>query len=290
LRKSAMSRRRFPRVENSLGVPEVLRLGALCSGLHPERKVLDMLSIPCKTVWSVEKDTSVARLQQAIHGCAVHCEDIFKIDKQTLAPVDIVTAGFPCQPFSLAGKGLGVNDDNGRGLVIHEIIKIIAHTSPRLIILENVMGLLRKHVNLLKEIKRELQNFGYLVSVHKYCGSSSIIPHSRPRVWILCFHKTSVIHYYEDFKPLLFQPKLRSGYINLSWRPGHCHFNKSKLKTLKAVHKKVEAILRDDATAEVFVDIDSSPWPTNRHPNICIVTCAALFMIYLRNIFLHMTS
>ena len=54
--------------------------------------------------------------------------------------VEILTSGFPCQPFSLAGKGGGTSDP--RGLVVFHVLQYVQKNLPRIVILENVKGLL----------------------------------------------------------------------------------------------------------------------------------------------------
>ena len=62
--------------------------------------------------------------------------------------VDILTSGFPCQPFSLAGKGGGTSDP--RGLVVFHVLQYVQKNLPMIVILENVKGLLStKHAELM---------------------------------------------------------------------------------------------------------------------------------------------
>ena len=256
-------------IGTKLGVPGVLRLGALCSGLHPEKTVLDKMGIPCKTIWSVEKNANVRRLQEAIHGRPVDHYDVFKLNVEELDPVDVLTAGFPCQPFSGAGKGLGVKDAKGRGLVAYEVVKIIRHTKPRLAILENVKGLLTRHRVLLMELKRDIEKAGYKVSIHLYNGKNSIIPQSRPRVWILCIRRDSLNHIYKDFAPLKFRPALSNGYIGARSPTKRRHFSISERKTMAYVRPRVLRMLKAEPAGEVVVDIGSTPESSN--PNFYIL-------------------
>lgn len=70
----------------------------------------------------------------------IHEGDITKLDLASLPDADVVVGGFPCQPFSSAGKRLGTNDD--RGNLYLEILKIIEKKQPKVVIMENVRGLL----------------------------------------------------------------------------------------------------------------------------------------------------
>ena len=74
------------------------------------------------------------------HGVVVH-NDLTKIPKEKLKDVriDMVCAGFPCQPFSVAGKRMGLDDS--RGTLIYDIFNLIEFLHPKFIVLENVKGL-----------------------------------------------------------------------------------------------------------------------------------------------------
>lgn len=67
-------------------------------------------------------------------------EDATKINPNDLPDFDILCAGFPCQAFSLAGKRLGFEES--RGTLFFEVARIAKQKRPRLLLLENVKGLL----------------------------------------------------------------------------------------------------------------------------------------------------
>ncbi|MGB1540414.1 MAG: DNA cytosine methyltransferase, partial [Rickettsiales bacterium] len=96
----------------------------------------------------------------------------------------MLTAGFPCQPFSYEGKGRGVRDP--RGQVYQWIMKYARKNKPAMIMLENVKGLVYAHREVLEDIVLQLEEMGYLVmwrlmETHLFSG----IPHKRPRVLIM---------------------------------------------------------------------------------------------------------
>jgi DNA (cytosine-5)-methyltransferase 1 len=69
--------------------------------------------------------------------------DIRKINPDDLPDFDLLCGGFPCQSFSIAGKRGGIyNDRQARGTLFFEIIRIAKAKRPRIILLENVKGLL----------------------------------------------------------------------------------------------------------------------------------------------------
>jgi DNA (cytosine-5)-methyltransferase 1 len=112
--------------------------------------------------------------------------DITKIDPNDLPDFDLFTGGFPCQPFSTVGLGLGESDT--RGTLFHEIIRICSVKQPKHILLENVKGLLSKtHKKTLEKILLELKNIGYDIRYELLNTKDYGIPQNRERVWIYGF-------------------------------------------------------------------------------------------------------
>ena len=109
--------------------------------------------------------------------------DITKIKVDDLPDFDLFTGGFPCQPFSTAGLGLGELDI--RGTLFFDIIRIVTQKKPEFILLENVKGLLSKrHQPTINKIKQELENLGYQVFLELLNTKDYGIPQNRQRVWI----------------------------------------------------------------------------------------------------------
>src|SRR5690606_33829421 len=110
--------------------------------------------------------------------------DIRKVTSQNIDLIpnhDILCAGFPCQPFSKAGKQLG-REDEGRGDLFDEIIKILNYRKPKYFILENV-AFIAKHdeEKTWNYIKNELENIGYNVKQNIYSPQDFGIPQHRKR-------------------------------------------------------------------------------------------------------------
>ena len=105
---------------------------------------------------------------------------------------NILLAGFPCQPYSVAGKGQGKNDVRGRAAPLTGIIKYIEKHHPELVLLENVAGLFLRHRNVLSELIVSLENMHYYVSSRILNSRThSGIPHRRSRLFILAFKLSS---------------------------------------------------------------------------------------------------
>lgn len=111
--------------------------------------------------------------------------DITQIDENDLPDFDLFTGGFPCQPFSSVGKGLGELDT--RGTLFADIIRICEAKAPKYVLLENVRGLtVGKHRPTFEKILSELSRIGYKNPKYAILNSKNYgIPQNRERLWIL---------------------------------------------------------------------------------------------------------
>jgi DNA (cytosine-5)-methyltransferase 1 len=114
-----------------------------------------------------------------------NCRDIKPED---LEDFNLLTAGFPCQSFSAAGKGLGELDT--RGTLFYEIIRIAEVKKPKYMLLENVKGLTFKtHKTTFDKILSELDRIGYNVYWRVLKSSEYDIPQARERIYFVCIRK-----------------------------------------------------------------------------------------------------
>lgn len=118
----------------------------------------------------------------------MYLEDIAKIPSADFPEFEILTGGFPCQPFSIAGYRRGFSDE-GRGSLFFEIIRILKDRKPKVFLLENVKNLkAHDEGNTLRLIYDELQNAGYYVTdavlnTIEYGN----LPQNRERIYIVGF-------------------------------------------------------------------------------------------------------
>lgn len=139
-------------------------------------------------VWANEIDKAACETYKANFGDEhlVNC-DIRKVDTKDIPDFDILVAGFPCQPFSLAGKQKGFCD--ARGQLFFEIKRIIHDKKPPIIFLENVANLI-EHDNgkSFEQVYLSLMEEGYAV---RYATQNpkthANIPQQRDRVFIVAF-------------------------------------------------------------------------------------------------------
>jgi DNA (cytosine-5)-methyltransferase 1 len=116
-------------------------------------------------------------------------EDIKKTDfTKYRGTVDIISGGFPCQPYSAAGKRLGKEDDRH---LWPEMLRVIREVKPQWVVGENVRGLLNWNGGMVfHEVCSDLENIGYKVQAFIIPASGLNAPHQRQRLWIVA-HSTS---------------------------------------------------------------------------------------------------
>jgi DNA (cytosine-5)-methyltransferase 1 len=112
--------------------------------------------------------------------------DITKSDFTKYAnQIDVLTGGFPCQPYSMAGKRLGKEDDRH---LWPEMLRVIREVKPRWVIGENVLGLVNWNGGLVfHEVQTNLEAEGYEVFPYVLPACSVNAPHKRDRVWFVAY-------------------------------------------------------------------------------------------------------
>ena len=112
--------------------------------------------------------------------------DITKADFTKYAnKIDIITGGFPCQPYSTAGKRLGKEDERH---LWPEMLRAIQEIQPRWVVGENVRGLISWNGGLVfHEVQVDLENQGYEVQAFLLPACGVNAPHRRDRVWFVAY-------------------------------------------------------------------------------------------------------
>ena len=98
-----------------------------------------------------------------------------------IGTVDLISGGFPCQPFSVAGKRKGKNDNRN---LWPEMFRIIKEIKPRYIFAENVRGIVNSYLD---TVLTDLENQGYSCSAFLIPASAVGAPHRRERLWIVAY-------------------------------------------------------------------------------------------------------
>ncbi len=178
-----------------------MRFIDLFSGIGGFRMALEKLNHKC--VFSADNDK---------YACDTYYKnfkeyplvDIKKLSAKKIPDHDILCAGFPCQPFSIAGERRGFNDT--RGTLFFDIVRILKEKKPKIFILENVKGLVnhdkggtfKKIINILskkvngKINKSKRENLGYNVFWRVLNSYDFNAPQNRERVFIIGFKNQNI--------------------------------------------------------------------------------------------------
>jgi len=144
--------------------------------------------------WANEKDSFAAEtFRLNFPGIRYIQKDVqdLSVAGDKLVPIDVLTAGFPCQPFSVAGEKLGFQDE--RGLLFLHITRIIREfgkRKPKILLLENVKNL-RSHDKgrTFKRIQAEIQKAGYWFGENDakilHTADFTNIPQNRERIFMV---------------------------------------------------------------------------------------------------------
>ena len=163
--------------------PHPIRVLELCAGYGGISLGLRISGVPTRTVCMVEREAHVAALlvAQMAAGLLDPCpvwDDLCQFDARPWrGAVDLVTAGFPCQPFSVAGKRLGEADERW---IWPDIARIVAECRPALVFLENV------ELTAFRRPRSDLADLGFRVLPALRVAASDVgAPHERDRWWVL---------------------------------------------------------------------------------------------------------
>ncbi len=146
-----------------------------CENNIPAQKVLmkNFGSIP---VGSIPFEYSGAKHRPVLYS------DIKNFNgKEWYGKVDIISGGFPCQPFSFAGKRQGKADDRW---LWHEMRRVIDEARPPWVVAENVAGIIKMDLD---EVLSDLEAIGYSTEAVVIPAASVNAPHKRDRVWIIAY-------------------------------------------------------------------------------------------------------
>jgi len=150
--------------------------GGLALGMHNA-------GIQSKLLVDFDRD-SILTLQKNRPNWNAHQASVLDIDLDEYeGQIDVMAGGFPCQAFSYAGKSLGFADT--RGTLFYEYARLIEQVKPRLVLGENVKGLLNHDGGrTLEVIIRELENLGYKVGYKVLRSQFLDVPQKRERLII----------------------------------------------------------------------------------------------------------
>lgn len=167
-------------------------IGGIRLGLE---QCLKELNIECECVFTSEIKPHAIQVYKENFPNSTIYGDITKIKTQDIPNFDMLLAGFPCQPFSSAGKQLGFEDT--RGTLFFDIARILKEKQPTYFLLENVENLVIHDLSkedkkngetigkTLKTILSVLEDLGYFVNYKVLQASDFGVPQIRRRIYIV---------------------------------------------------------------------------------------------------------
>ena len=139
-----------------------------------------------ETIAFVEKDDFCQKVLKK-HWPNTTSEGEIRNVKGDIYEADIITGGFPCQPFSVAGKRKGTDDDR---YLWDETIRVVRECKPRWFIGENVEGLININNGVvLRQVQTDLEKEGFEVQCLIIPASGIGAWHQRKRIWIMGYSK-----------------------------------------------------------------------------------------------------
>jgi len=172
-----------------------MTLGSLFAGIGGFELAATWAGI--EPIWSNEIDSFCCNVLRKNFEHEIIEKDIREIGRRNLKRVDIISGGFPCQPFSQAGKRKGKSDDR---YLWPEMLRVIKELQPPYVIGENVAGLLSmENGETLKNILIDLENEGYNNEIFSISACSVSAWHRRERIWIIS-NTNSSGHIHREFE------------------------------------------------------------------------------------------
>lgn len=162
------------------------RVGSLFAGVGGICQAFKNAS--CVVLWANENDKHSIKTYNLNHSeTNLITDSVKEIKKENLSEIDILTAGFPCQPFSQAGHGKGFDDD--RGKLFDDVTRLLKELKPLAYFLENVKTLVTHDEGKSFEyIRTEIAKAGYsFIPFILNASEYSDIPQGRERIYIVGF-------------------------------------------------------------------------------------------------------
>ncbi|MEU5946294.1 DNA cytosine methyltransferase [Micromonospora sp. NPDC047465] len=156
----------------------MLKLGSLCTGYGGLDLAAEHVLGPLEHTWHAEIDPHAAKVLAHHWPTTPNLGDLTTVDWTTAPAIDVLTAGYPCQPLSLAGRRAGLTDERWIWDDVHRAIRALR---PRLVLLENVAG----HLSLgFGRVLGDLAAAGFDAEWGCFRASDVGTPHRRERVFI----------------------------------------------------------------------------------------------------------
>lgn len=185
-----------------------MKIGSLFSGYGGLDLAVSKV-LGAEVAWHCEWEDAPSKVLEANFPGVPNYRDVSTVDWESVEPVDILTGGFPCQDLSLAGKRAGLQEGTRSGLW-SEFHKAITILKPKIVIIENVRGLLSAKADsgmeygteIMEQTDRgivlralgavlgDLADIGYDARWTGVRASDAGAPHQRFRVFVVAFPKS----------------------------------------------------------------------------------------------------
>jgi DNA (cytosine-5)-methyltransferase 1 len=182
-----------------------MKIGSLFSGYGGLDLAVSKIT-GAEVAWHCEWEEAPSKVLEAHFPGVPNYRDVSKVDWEAVEPVDILTGGFPCQDLSSAGKRAGLQEGTRSGLW-SEFYKAITVIRPKLVVIENVRGILNAKANsgmeytpeimeqagggaalrALGAVLGDLADVGYDARWTSLRASEAGAPHQRFRVFIVAY-------------------------------------------------------------------------------------------------------
>ncbi|MBQ9493850.1 MAG: DNA cytosine methyltransferase [Oscillibacter sp.] len=184
---------------NTNPAPRLISLFSGCGGLD-----LGFRKAGFRIVWANDFDPD-ARAVYTLNGLGnIDGRNILDVPEDEIPDGDVITAGFPCQPFSNAGNRKGIYDS--RGMLYKECLRVIESKMPKVVVFENVKGLLstkyedgRVLPDVIRDDLSKVRNIGYDVCYRLVNAADYGVPQNRQRVFFVGVREDLKIRY--EFPP-----------------------------------------------------------------------------------------
>lgn len=166
------------------------------------------------TIWANEYDKSIwETFELNFPKTKLDKRSIIEIQSDEIPEADGIIGGPPCQSWSEAGAGRGINDK--RGQLFHDYIRLLKDKQPKFFLAENVSGILHpKHAEAFENIIKEFESAGYVVSQELLNANDYDVPQDRKRVIIIGYRK-DIGKKFEFPKPQKYKPVLKDAIWDL---------------------------------------------------------------------------
>ena len=170
--------------------------------------------------------------------------------------IDVLTGGFPCQPYSLAGKRRGKDDERH---LWPEMLRAIREISPLYVVGENVPGIINWNGGMVfNEVQAELETEGYEVQPIVLPACAVNAPHRRERIWFIAHSESQQSQQLQFEQPKISEQKQRQFRGNCCKMGNGLIANPSGLRQSGKEHRKKES----GRIAEKGFSINWQDWPT----------------------------